>query len=122
MILAETHKLSVIGVAFLFTSPQQMSPLTLQKLCFLYNSTTSSYLIPKQPEKGCPENTFGCSGGDCNIPTTCFCEQHCSWEVCRIVDYPEDCLDIVKSVWKWDSKKHSWVAQVEGKNMNIVFD
>ena len=86
------------------------------------NGTTLSYLLPEKPNNGCPSNTVGCSGSDCNHPDSCFCEQHCSWEMCKLHEYPNDCLVDVKSVWKWDSKKHSWVAQVQGKITYTVFD
>ena len=72
----------------------------------------SPYLIPKRPEYGCPVNTFGCDGNDCNRLETCFCEKHCSWGKCRLFDHPSHCLKNIGSGWAWDSKQNFWVAQV----------
>ena len=78
------------------------------------NGTITTALIPVRPHKRCPEKSFGCSGEDCNRPQTCFCEEHCGWEVCRVFEYPEECLTEVKSVWVWNSKKQFWAAQLGG--------
>ena len=47
---------------------------------------------------------------------TCACEDHCRWDVCRLVNPPTDCLNEVDAYWKWDFTKNYWVAQkkVEG--------
>ena len=75
---------------------------------------SQSELIPKRPTEGCPVNTNGCSGNDCNMPQSCFCEEHCSWETCRLADSPEKCLKGLNSFWSWDTKKLFWVAQIDG--------
>ena len=85
---------------------------SFQIILEVVNGTSNSELIPVLPQGGCPANTYGCSGNDCNRPQSCFCEEHCSWETCRLADSPENCLNDVKSVWSWDVKKHFWVAQV----------
>ena len=78
------------------------------------NGTSDSGLIPERPQEGCPANTYGCSGNDCNRPKSCFCEEHCSWARCRLVDSPEKCLEYTESIWNWDAKKIFWVAQMGG--------
>ena len=78
------------------------------------NGTSYSLDIPRRPLGGCSANTYGCSGNDCNRPQSCFCEEHCSWETCRLVDSPGRCLKHVESTWIWDAKKHFWVAQLGG--------
>ena len=83
----------------------------------------SSVLIPKRPKEGCPENTYGCVGNDCNAlqSQTCFCEEHCSWAICRLDDpkssdlsNEEHCLREVKGRWVWDPQQLYWVAQILG--------
>ena len=69
------------------------------------NDTSYFAIIPKRPQLGCPTNTYGCSGDDCNDVQNCFCEEHCSWKKCRLVNAPENCLKDVKSNWSWDKKK-----------------
>ena len=63
-------------------------------------------LIPKPPADGCPQGTF-------NSLNTCYCEDHCSWETCRLLNPPQNCLSNIanESVWAWDSQKDVWVAQ-----------
>ena len=63
-------------------------------------------MIPKRPNSGCPSGTF--DGLD-----TCFCEDHCSWSICRLTNPPENCLSRGhgKKIWAWDNIKESWVAQ-----------
>ena len=99
-----------------------MSKATYIVLClhilFLENAngTTLSVLIPRRTKMGRPANTYGCSGDVCNDQSNCFCEEHCSWDVCRLEEPPNDCLYGTKSIWKWDHLKNAWVAQLlEGK-------
>ena len=68
-------------------------------------------LIPKCPKSGCPSGSYGCTGDDCNYPETCFCEEHCGWERCRLFEKPEECLTKAQSSWIWDLKQNLWVAQ-----------
>ena len=62
--------------------------------------------IPKIPDNGCPSGTF--KGID-----TCFCEDHCSWEICRLTNPPKECLSRItgKAVWSLDDNADGWVAQ-----------
>ena len=43
---------------------------------------------------------------------SCSCEDHCLWDVCRLVQGPKECLLGSFSEWKWDNIKNGWVAQV----------
>ena len=83
------------------------------------NGTLASYLIPKRPIYGCPANSYGCTRNDCNHLDTCFCEEHCSWETCRLFDHPDVCLTDIKSRWVWDLKQKFWVAQAAAGMINI---
>ena len=60
-------------------------------------------MAPKIPNRGCPHGTF--KGKD-----TCFCEDHCSWEICRLMDPPNNCIIEGKLFWKWDENRDAWVA------------
>ena len=82
---------------------------------------TYSVIVPKRPKDGCPDNSYGCSGYDCNMKQSCFCEEHCSWETCRLVDYPEECIEDLESIWRWDTEKLFWVAQVHGMAYKCYF-
>ena len=63
-------------------------------------------MIPEPPTDGCPAGTF-------RSLYTCFCEDHCSWETCRLSNPPQNCFSNMESevVWAWDTKKNAWVAQ-----------
>ena len=63
-------------------------------------------MIPPRPPNGCPEGTF-------DGATTCYCEDHCSWEVCRLLNPPLNCLLSMQgdAFWSWDLIRKSWVAQ-----------
>ena len=63
-------------------------------------------MIPLRPSIGCPKGTF-------DGATTCYCEDHCSWEACRLLNPPPLCLSSMKrdGVWAWDSASNFWVAQ-----------
>ena len=61
----------------------------------------------------CPEGTIDCE--HCNNDRgMCFCEDHCSWEICRLHRAPHKCLSTADSNWVWDSKNMYWVAQMAG--------
>ena len=76
----------------------------------------------EQPPAGetCPESTFEYKyipTGDGELADhftfrTCYCEQHCSWDECYLVDPPETCLKGSGRVWVWSSVKTCWVAQM----------
>lgn len=67
-------------------------------------------MIPKPPADGCPKGTF-------DGLNTCFCEDHCSWETCRLLNPPQDCLSNIvnEPVWAWNKQKQVWVAQSKYK-------
>ena len=70
------------------------------------NKKDTKEMIPKRPVKGCPSGTF-------NGLDTCFCEDHCSWEACWLIDPPSNCLSRIdgEMVWAWNDIKNAWVAQ-----------
>ena len=43
---------------------------------------------------------------------TCTCDDHCSWDLCRLSNPPDDCLLGTNSKWKWDKRKKAYVAQI----------
>ena len=42
----------------------------------------------------------------------CTCNEHCSWDLCRLLEPPDDCLLGTNSEWKWDNLKNAYVAQI----------
>ena len=70
-------------------------------------------LIPKRPSTGCPEGTF-------DGETTCFCEDHCSWNVCRLQFPPDYCSTSQKSPWAWNTQGKFWVVQGGNTNMLVI--
>ena len=42
----------------------------------------------------------------------CSCNDHCSWDTCRVSEPPQDCLLSTNSEWKWDNLKNAFVAQI----------
>ena len=42
----------------------------------------------------------------------CSCNDHCSWDTCRLLEPPEECLLGENSEWKWDNLKNAYVAQI----------
>ena len=76
--------------------------------------------VPQRPNEGCPENTIdyhaNCSTSavsSCEKLEKCFCEDHCSWDKCYLLEPPQRCLSGSKeeSEWFWDSGNNYWVAQ-----------
>ena len=64
-------------------------------------------LIPRSPKDNCISNKvyrkrFG----------TCSCDGHCSWDLCRTLTLPSDCLLGTDSTWKLDTIKNAWVGQL----------
>ena len=47
---------------------------------------------------------------------TCHCEDHCSWDLCRLTEPPDQCLQGTNSKWQWDDVKSAWVAQIKQGN------
>ena len=41
---------------------------------------------------------------------TCFCEDHCSLEICRLDQPPERCLPNKDTAWIWDVNLLYWRA------------
>ena len=41
----------------------------------------------------------------------CTCNDHCSWDICRVLEPPDDCLLGTNSEWQWDDLKNAFVAQ-----------
>lgn len=64
-------------------------------------------LMPHASSKHCPKNSHYKKSHD-----TCSCEDHCGWDICRLVNPPDECVEEVFSEWKWDIVKNGWVAQV----------
>ena len=67
-------------------------------------------LIPRANADGCPvgwdyKTNQGLNG-------SCSCEDHCSWDMCRIAVAPMECLMGTYSAWQWDYVKRAWEAQV----------
>ena len=42
----------------------------------------------------------------------CTCNEHCSWDICRLLEPPDSCLLGTKSEWTWDNIKNAYVAQI----------
>ena len=74
-------------------------------LSFIENKINDA-VIPKPQADGCPQGTF-------DGLNTCYCEDHCSWETCRLLNPPQNCLSNIGNVaeWVWNAKKDFWVAQ-----------
>ena len=61
------------------------------------------------PRDGCYEGTFEHYWKD--IVITCFCEDHCAWERCHLIEPPEKCVIGTQNDWWWDDKQGYWTAQ-----------
>ena len=59
-------------------------------------------LVPIRPSEGCPEGTI-------DGITTCFCEDYCSWNICRLKHPPINCPMVMS--WQWYSDGMHWMAQ-----------
>ena len=64
--------------------------------------TNRQQLIPSRPPTGCPSGTV-------DGITTCFCEDHCSWSICRLKNPPKSCPGVES--WKMNSFDTYWIAQ-----------
>ena len=78
-------------------------------------------LIPRPDGKKCPTNTQYKKNekehaGNIFDLSTCSCEEHCAWDLCRLANPPKKCLRGTRSQWQWDSFKNAWVAQVNEGN------
>ena len=69
---------------------------------------------PSGSRPRCPDGTF-------DGQNTCFCEDHCSWETCRLQKPPHSCLSGTReAVWAWDAERYAWVAQGNSFQLLIV--
>ena len=77
---------------------------------------SADLVTPSKPINGCPNSTL-------DNAYTCFCEDHCSWDACRLKIPPQNCLSSFdKSVaWAWNSKDMYWVAQGQIELSNFVY-
>ena len=42
----------------------------------------------------------------------CSCNEHCSWDLCKLSEPPEDCLQGTGAEWQWDDIKEAYIAQI----------
>ena len=73
----------------------------------ILDDLTHSFQTKPRPASGCPEGTI-------DGLSSCFCEDHCSWEVCRLDEAPNTCLP-ENFVWVFDTENHLWKSQHSGK-------
>ena len=59
---------------------------------------------------GCPRQTKGCSEFGC--PNTCYCEDRCNWERCKLSQPPKECLRNTNSTWQQED--NHWTARSTG--------
>ena len=79
-------------------------------------------LIPTRldlEDSECPNGTIGYPSGTFYEPT-CYCEEYCRWDICRLQEPPQHCLDAVKSSWVWDSKNRFWVGQMQQNRCTFI--
>ena len=72
-------------------------------------------LIPRSSVDGCPKDTIYKAGVG-----SCSCEDHCGWDVCRLIDAPLECIIGTNSEWQWDYVKSAWVAQISQGNISSI--
>ena len=75
-------------------------------------------LIPRPNADRCPSRMHYKTSQDIN--GSCSCEDHCSWDMCRLVVPPMECLMEIYSEWQWDYVKKAWVAQVIQGNIVLI--
>ena len=73
----------------------------------------NKYLIPRRQKDGCPQGTF-------DGISTCFCEDHCRWNLCRLDRPPSDCPKV--SRWRLNSEGTYYVAQITGNDLKKQTD
>ena len=84
---------------------------------FLSDYGLDTRLIPQSHKNDCPMTSkyrarFG----------VCSCNSHCSWDLCRMIIPPTDCLLRIRSTWNWDQNKSAWVAQtIKGTNYELNY-
>ena len=61
-------------------------------------------LIPNHFNSECPKGTL-------DGKSSCFCEDHCSWNVCRLSKPSKYCGTSLRNPWSWDTSRNHWVAQ-----------
>lgn len=71
------------------------------------------------PVIGCPKEAVHCQMPKAlekfMCPATCYCEDHCSFERCKLDVPPKGCLNglPLEPTWSWDSRQNYWVAQYQ---------
>ena len=80
-------------------------------------------LIPRQPLVGCVKESIKrtkyTKSSKVQRPdfSTCSCEDHCRWDMCRLKYPPEKCLFGTSSKWTWDLRENAWIAQRSSGNI-----
>ena len=78
-------------------------------------------IASEQPSEGCPIGSYGCKAENCS--NTCFCEDHCSWKMCKLKEQdmpPKSCIAHTDLKWHFDQQKNYWRAKKEGIDGNIL--
>ena len=73
-------------------------------LSFVSEFSIKTELNPSYSPNKCPSDTF-------DGKSTCFCEDHCSWNVCRLGKPTNYCSTNLRNPWGWDSSRKHWVIQ-----------
>ena len=63
-------------------------------------------LIPRQPAEGCYAGSV-----ERLQFSTCACEDHCRWDMCRLKTPSNQCLFGTGGNWIWDFRERAWIAQ-----------
>ena len=86
--------------------------ITIKCCCIQYiDYSVNSDLIPVADEDRCPKNSHYKVINEESLGT-CTCDSHCNWDVCRLVEPPDECILGSFSEWRWDTVKNGWVAQI----------
>ena len=75
---------------------------------FLSGGYVNETLPLSRQLNGCPTDTL-------DGITTCFCDEYCSWDVCRVDEPPKKCPMV--SSWEWNSNQNYWFARSQGNHL-----
>ena len=88
----------------------------------LVPSNSQYYIYPTALRRNIRQGPFSppCPYGLNFKDSTCFCEDHCSFDICRLEIPPDYCLAGINGWWAWNSIQMYWMAQSASWKSNFL--
>ena len=115
--IAFLQKQVIFHILRTITSFHQTRPIDYFVTLTVFIYFQLDYLIASRALDGCSSGSYGCEDDGC--PSTCFCEDHCSWRKCKLTEPPQSCVKNSRRIWIYDQRRNYWKTAWAGILMKL---